>query len=62
MYVLWFKISYLLFNSDEDVYCGIVYIPPENSKHSSSDCYLEIEQELHDITKDSKYVCLLWGF
>lgn len=61
-YVLWFKISYLLFNSDEDVYCGILYISPKSSKYSSPDCYLEVEQELHDITKDSKHVCLLGDF
>lgn len=38
-YVPWFKISYLFFKSDEDVFCGIVYIPPENSKYLSIDCF-----------------------
>lgn len=44
-YALWFKISKSLFNTCEDVLFGVCYIPPEGSKYSSNDCFLEIEQD-----------------
>lgn len=61
-YVSWFKMNKSLFNIDEDIYFGAVYIPPEGSKYSSPDCYVEIEHELINISRECKYVCLMGDF
>ena len=61
-YVLWFKIDKMFLNYDEDLICGIVYIPPEGSKFSSSESFIEFEQELISVVKDYKYVCLMGDF
>lgn len=42
--------------------CGIVYIPPQGSKYSSDDPYLEIQQELFRYCLDSKHVLLMDDF
>ena len=44
--VQWFSISRLLTNTDEDIHCGVVYIPPARSRYSSPDPYLEIQNEI----------------
>lgn len=41
-FIMWLKISKVLFNVDKDVICGVVYIPPETSKYSSNDSFMEI--------------------
>jgi hypothetical protein len=45
-YVLWFKVDKMFLDYDADLICGIVYIPPEGSKFSSSEIFIEFEQEL----------------
>ena len=30
-YILWFELDKSLANLDENIFCGAVYIPPENS-------------------------------
>lgn len=40
----------------------IVYIPPENSKYSSPDCFLEIEQELLTVSKNCNNICLVGDY
>jgi hypothetical protein len=44
-YVFWFRISRELLGLDEDVVCGIVYIPPEYTVYSSVDAFSELENE-----------------
>lgn len=61
-FIMWLKISKVLFNVDKDVICGVVYIPPEASKYSSNDSFMEIEQELFNFSKDSNYFCFMGDF
>ena len=42
-YVFWCRISRELLGLDEDVVCGIVYIPPEYTVYSSVDAFSELE-------------------
>lgn len=58
-FIMWLKISKVLFNVDKDVICGVVYIPPEASKYSSNDSFMKIEQELFNFSKDSNYFCFM---
>lgn len=61
-YVFWFKLDKMLLNSTDDLLCGVVYIPPEGSRYASPDCFIEIEQELINITNESKCFCLMGDF
>lgn len=47
---VWFKRDKVFLISNNDLLRGDVYIPPEGSKYTSPDCFLEIEQELISIT------------
>lgn len=58
-FIMWLKLSKVLFNIDKDVICGVVYIPPEASKYSSNDSFMKIEQELFNFSKDSNYFCFM---
>ena len=60
-YVLWFKISKLLTNTEEDVLCGIVYIPPQNSAYCQDNPFHEIELELLNFSQ-YQFKCLLGDF
>jgi exonuclease III len=61
-YVMWFKISKKLFEKDEDMFVGIVYFPPENSKYASPDCFSEVKRELISLINDEKYICIMGDF
>ena len=43
--MFWFKVSRDVFNLDEDVIFGIVYVPPENTRYSSNAAFAEMEAE-----------------
>ena len=43
--MFWFKVSRDIFNLDEDVIFGIVYMPPENTRYSSNAVFAEIEAD-----------------
>ena len=63
--VLFFTISKTLYkfeNHDEDLECGIVYIPPQGTKYASDDPYLEMQEEIFRYCLDSKNVLLLGDF
>lgn len=47
-FVQWLKLSKKLINQAYDVILGCIYIPPENSKYSSVDCFQDIENEMND--------------
>ena len=61
-YVMWFKCSEQLFKTDQPVFFGVVYIPPEYTKYSSEDAFSELQQEYLSFSNKSKYVCLLGDF
>jgi hypothetical protein len=61
--VLWFKLSKSVVNTDEDIICGIVYLPPEGSRYASPDCYVDMDNELYiSLSMDCKYVYLMGNF
>ena len=62
--VLFFTISKALYkfeNHDEDLECGIVYIPPQGTKYLSDDPYLEMQEEIFRYCLDSKK-CIIVGW
>ena len=62
-FVLWFQLSKTVLKSESDLVFGCVYIPPENSKYSSSDAFDEIESEMISIVSvDKKYIALIGYF
>lgn len=61
-YVLWFKCNEHLFKTDEPVYFGVVYIPPEHTRYSSLDSFNELEQEFLSFSSKSRYICLVGDF
>ena len=62
-FVLWFQLSKIVLKLDSDLVFGCVYIPPENSKYSSSDAFDETENELISIINvDKRYVALTGDF
>ena len=61
-FVLWFRVFGELFDIDEDVIFGIVYIPPENSRYSSESAFTELETEFLKFSNNYKYVALLGDF
>lgn len=63
--ILFFTISkriYSVDNHDDDLVCGIVYIPPQGSKYATDDPYLEIQEELFRYCSDMKHVLLFGDF
>jgi hypothetical protein len=59
---MWFKCSEQLFKTDQPVFFGVVYIPPEYTKYSSEDAFSELQQEYLSFSNKSKYICLLGDF
>ena len=62
-YVLWCKLSRYHFGYPEDVYVGIVYIPPETStreKRLNTDHFKELKETISKI--DSEHIILLGDF
>lgn len=60
--VLWFSLSRRLTGKKNDILCGVVYIPPSNSKYCVEDPYVEIEQELKSMSERYNDVLLLGDF
>jgi hypothetical protein len=60
--VFWFKVSRDIFNLDEDIIFGIVYVPPENTRYSSSAAFAEIEAEYLVFSNNYNYRSFLGDF
>ena len=60
-FVLWFKISKSALSLISDVLFGCVYIPPENSKYSNVDAFIELENELVSLLKNERSIVALIG-
>ena len=45
-----------------DILCGIIYIPPENSKCAHNDPYFEISEELNYFSDKYESLLLLWDY
>ena len=58
--VFWFKLSNNFTKTVSDILCGVVYIPPENTRYACNDPYIEIQNEFVSLCPDSQY-CLLFG-
>jgi restriction endonuclease len=43
---------------NSDMLLGCVYIPPENSKYSSEEAFIEVEDELLFFSRDHKNIAL----
>lgn len=50
LYVYWFSLAKSLFNLPKDILFGSVYIPPENTKYTSKNCFLEFKRENCEIS------------
>ena len=61
-YIIWFKVSSKLFNLNDDLIFGIVYIPPEGSSYLSTDAFDQVENEYRVLSQNYKYICLLVDF
>jgi hypothetical protein len=61
-FVLWVKIDGKVFNLEQPVIFGTIYIPPEYTRYSSDEAFNQIEHELHSFPTNSKYVCLIGDF
>ena len=60
--IMWFIISKLLTGKNEDLLCGIVYIPPSGSRYANPDPYLELQNELNKFGSNYENVLLLGDF
>jgi hypothetical protein len=56
---MWFKCSEQLFKTDQPVFFGVVYIPPEYTKYSSEDAFSELR--LPNLFLDLSILILLSG-
>ena len=61
-YVQWFKLSKLLFGSNEDIVFGAVYIPPVNSDYSVVQIYELFYSEVDHFSRANRNVILLGDF
>lgn len=61
-YVLWFKVDKELFQTEEDVYFGAVYVPPANTDYCCNDLLEPLFNELENFSRSHKYVCINGDF
>lgn len=57
-----FSISKTITPTQDDIVCGIVYIPPFRSRYAHEDPYLAIQRQLEILCQNSKYIVLLGDF
>ncbi|CAG2240499.1 unnamed protein product [Mytilus edulis] len=61
-FVYWFTIDKKVLNLSENVFIGIVYIPPVNTNYTSEEAFNEIEIELQRFSEKSDYIILVGDF
>ena len=61
-YILWFKVDKALFQTDEDVYFGAVYVPPANTDYCRNDILEMFYNELETFSRSHRYVCIHGDF
>ncbi len=61
-FLLWFKCNESLFNTEEPVIFGAIYIPPEYTRYSSDEAFNEIEQEYLSPSDQTNNICVLGDF
>lgn len=61
-YVLWCTVDKCLFNTDDDVLLGAVYIPPDSSRFYTRDLYLQFLNEAEHRLPLSKYNIIMGDF
>ncbi|MEW8547180.1 MAG: endonuclease/exonuclease/phosphatase family protein, partial [Candidatus Thiodiazotropha sp.] len=61
-YILWFKLSKSFLQADEDLFFGIVYLPPSESRFHNSDELDLFEVEITNMCVLHKYVFLMGDF
>jgi hypothetical protein len=49
-------------NLSDNILLGAVYIPPENSKYTSADLFLQIEQDILSFSANYKYISVIGDF
>ena len=59
--VLWFVVSKRLTGND-DILCGIVYIPPYGTRYSVEDPFFEIENELRSLSENYNYIAMFGDY
>lgn len=57
-YILWLKFHRRLFNTNEDLILGVLYVPPEQSRFLNEDEYFSLESEITSMSCKSSYICL----
>ncbi|CAG2227993.1 unnamed protein product [Mytilus edulis] len=61
-FVYWFSVDKKVFDLDENIVFGIVYIPPVNTNYTSKEAFNEIDVEFQRFSQNSKYIVLLGDF
>ena len=61
-YVQWLEISKKISILNENLLIGCVYVPPEYTKYSNEDSFTEIEEELIQFKKNTKFIALFGDF
>ena len=60
--ILWFTISSKITCFNENIHCGVVYIPPISSKYAHDEPFIELEREILRYCNDSKRIILMGDF
>ena len=55
----WFKISNKLTNFGSETLCGVIYVPPENTRYAAVDPFTDIQSELESLRSDYNQILLL---
>ena len=57
-YIMWMCIDKRLTDSDENMYLGIVYVPPSQSRFYNDDKLSKLENEIMSMCSSNKYVII----
>ena len=61
-YILWFEVDKSLANLDENIFCGAVYLPSENSNFYNDEELMLLESEITSFCSTHKYVIITRDF